>query len=151
VAITQARSLLGAGVAVAAVLVPATAAAAETNTAIVKRVNAVRASHALAPLRMSRSLDRAAAAHCAEMLSGGALSHGSLGPRLEQYTSATTFGETIAWMPSAAVGTVVRAWLQSPPHRAVLLSRRFHRIGVGARRGSLGGQSGTSFTADLAS
>ena len=69
-------------------------------------------------------------------------------------SSAATYGETLAWMPAgvaASPGAVVRAWMNSPPHRAVLLSRQFRRIGVGVMGGSMGGQRGTSFTADVAS
>jgi uncharacterized protein YkwD len=154
VAYRKARRLLGTGVLAVSVLVPAAAAAGSTNSAIVRRVNDVRASHGLARLKMTPALDQAAAAHCTEMLAGQGLSHGALKARLQRYLSAGTYGETIAWMPigsASAPGAVVRAWMNSPPHRAVLLSRRFHRIGVGAQSGAMGGQSGTSFTIDVAS
>ena len=43
-------------------------------------------------------------------------------------------------------------WMNSPPHRAVLLvARRGRRIGVGKRRGKLGSARRAVFTADLAS
>jgi uncharacterized protein YkwD len=42
-------------------------------------------------------------------------------------------------------------WMQSPPHRAVLLSPAGRRIGVGKRRGRLGSARRAVFTADLAS
>jgi uncharacterized protein YkwD len=154
VAYRQACRLLGTGVLTACVLVPAASAAGSTNSAIVRRVNDVRVRHDLPRLKMSPALSQAAAAHCDEMLSTQGLSHGALESRLQHYVSAGTYGETIAWMPigpAASPGAVVRAWMNSPPHRAVLLSRSFHRIGVAAERGTMGGQRGTSFTADVAS
>jgi uncharacterized protein YkwD len=150
----KARRLRGAGALIACLLVPAAPAAASTDTAIVRHVNIARVHNGLPRLKMSPRLDQAAAAHCTEMLSGEGLSHGALRSRLQRYLSAGTYGETIAWMPigaAASPGAVVRAWMNSPPHRAVLLSRSFHRIGVAARRGTMSGQSGTSFTADVAS
>jgi len=153
VAYRKARRLLGTGVLTACVLVPAATAAASTNTAIVRRVNDVRVRHDLPRLKMSTALGQAAAAHCTEMLSAQGLSHGALETRLQTYVAAGAYGETIAWMPlgpAASPGAVVRAWMNSPPHRAVLLSRTFHRIGVAAQSGVMGGQRGTSFTADVA-
>src|SRR3954464_12105897 len=105
-------------------LVPIASPAASTNSAIVKRVNHVRAQHGLAPLHADPALGHAAAAHSSAMLAGGGLSHGALEARLHRYVAAATYGEAIAWMPGGAAtpGGVVRAWLRSPPHRAILLS-----------------------------
>ena len=150
----KARRLLGTGVLTLGVLVPAASAAGSTSTAIVRRVNDVRAQHGLARLKIAPQLGQAAAAHCSEMMSGQGLSHGSLESRLRRYFSAGTYGETLSWMPigpASGAGAVVRAWMNSPPHRAVLLSRRFHNIGVGVQRGSMRGQRGMSFTIDVAS
>ena len=150
----KACRLLGTGVLTVGGLVPAASAAGSTNTAIVRRVNDDRAQHGLARLKMAPQLSQAAAAHCAEMMSGQGLSHGALETRLRRYFSAGIYGETIAWMPigpASGVASVVRAWMNSPPHRAVLLSRRFHNIGVAAKQGNMGGQRGTSFTIDVAS
>jgi uncharacterized protein YkwD len=153
VAYCKARRLLGAGVLTLCALVPAGTAAASENTAIVKKVNNVRAQHGLRRLKMLTALDQAAAAHCTEMLVGQSLSHGALRNRLQRYLSARSYGETLAWMPSgiATPASVVSAWMHSPPHRAVLLSKRFRRIGVAAQNGTLGGQVGTSYTIDVAS
>jgi uncharacterized protein YkwD len=152
VAYIKARRLLGTGALVACLLVPASASAS-TQSGIVRSVNQVRAQHGLRPFRMSPALGRAAGAHSAAMLAGGGLSHGSLQSRLRRYLSAATYGEAIAWMPGSAgtPASVVGAWLRSPPHRAILLSAQFRRIGVGAAYGRMGGQPGTSFTLDVAS
>jgi uncharacterized protein YkwD len=153
VAYIKARRLLGTGVLTACLLVPAASATASTPSAIVHRVNQVRAQHGLPQLRMSSALGRAAGAHSAAMIAGGGLSHGSLQSRLRRYLSAATYGEAIAWMPGGAgsAASVVNAWMHSPPHRAILLSAQFHRVGVGERQGRMGGQRGTTFTLDVAS
>jgi len=154
VAYRKARRLLGTGVLSVFVLVPAVPAAGSMNTAIAQRVNQARLQHGLPRLKLTPALSDAAAAHCGEMLAGQGLSHGALKQRLRRYLAAGSYGETIAWMPIGAAsgpGAVVRAWMNSPPHRAVLLSRSFRRIGVAAKRGRIGGQRGTSFTIDVAS
>ena len=44
-------------------------------------------------------------------------------------------GEAIGWnneSPAVATARIVRMWMDSPPHRAILLGRPYVRIGVGA-------------------
>ena len=154
------RRLLAAGAMVGCSLVASVPAEAakprSTSAAVIRQINAARAQHGLPALRSNRALADRADAQAAEILATGNFSHasraGSLATRLRPVLgSDRTYGETIAFMPSTAPGALVRAWLRSPPHRAVLLSREFRHIGIGARPGSLGGQGGVSFTADLAS
>jgi uncharacterized protein YkwD len=48
-------------------------------------------------------------------------------------------GEDIGW-GTAQLGTpaaIVQSWMSSPPHRAVILGRRFREVGVGIARGVL--------------
>jgi uncharacterized protein YkwD len=42
-------------------------------------------------------------------------------------------------------------WLQSAPHRAIVLSGAYRRVGVGRRRGRLHGARVCVITADFAS
>jgi uncharacterized protein YkwD len=74
--------------------------------------------------------------------------------RIRRFHRARALGETIAWgagdagTPAAAV----EMWMQSAPHRAILLDRSFRRIGVGRAVGEFDGFAGASlWTADLAS
>jgi uncharacterized protein YkwD len=46
---------------------------------------------------------------------------------------------------------VVRMWMDSPPHRAILLSGSYRRIGIGKRVGSLGSSKACMVTADFSS
>jgi uncharacterized protein YkwD len=127
--------------------------------AVVRRINAARAVHRLPPVRLQRRLARAASAQSADQLRGGRLSHDSadgtpFGRRVRRYSSARWTGETIAWLTAGqpiTATTIVRAWMASPPHRHLLMDRRFRRIGVGACSGRVGGHATTVVTADFAS
>ena len=73
--------------------------------------------------------------------------------RVRRYTGARWVGENIA-VTSRRRGVarrVVRMWMASPSHRAVLLCPKSRRIGVGRERGRLGGVAYSVFTVDFAS
>ena len=126
---------------------------------VVKLVNRLRARHGLKRLRSSGKLARAASDHTGDMLRGGFLSHASsdgtpMANRVRRYTGANWVGENVAAVArpkGSAARRVVRMWMASPGHRAVLLSPTGRRIGVGRARGTLGSMRGAVFTADLAS
>jgi uncharacterized protein YkwD len=145
----QVRRLLGAGALTACALGPAPAAAATTETAVVREINEARAAHGLAPLRTSESLERGSAAHNRHMVRRGKLVHSSRA-RLARQAPRRGAGEVLAWMPTASARRVVRAWMRSPGHRGVLLHSGFRRIGVAADRSRMGGERGVTYTATLA-
>ena len=125
---------------------------------VIRIVNRIRARHGLRRLRASRSLARAATKHTGDMLARDFLSHASsdgtaMPDRVRRYAGAKRWiGENIAAVPGRATARkAVRMWMNSPPHRAVLLSPSGRRIGVGKRRGKLGSARRAVFTADLAS
>src|SRR4051794_10348333 len=124
---------------------------------VVRIINRIRAQHGLRRLKASRALSRAATAHSSDMLRRNFIGHASsdgtsMGRRVRRYTRAHWVGETIAYLwGRATAGVTVGMWMNSPPHRAVLLSGAAHRIGIGKRRGLLGGAPSSVFTADLAS
>jgi uncharacterized protein YkwD len=79
---------------------------------------------------------------------------GAFESRVRSFTHARRVGETLAMLSRCGRGTartVVSMWMNSPGHRAVLMSSRFRRIGVGRRTGSLGGSRACMVTADFAS
>ena len=79
--------------------------------------------------------------------------HADGDPRPPLHRDARWVGENIA-LTSRRRGVarkVVRMWMASPPHRAVLLSPSGRRIGVGKRRASSWAARRAVFTADLAS
>jgi uncharacterized protein YkwD len=125
---------------------------------VVRLVNRIRARHGLRRLKASRPLAAAATEHTGDMLRRDFLSHASsdgtaMSDRVRRYAGAKDWvGESIAAIPGRATASkAVRMWMNSPPHRAVLLSPSGRRIGVGKRRGKLGSARRAVFTADLTS
>ncbi len=68
-------------------------------------------------------------------------------PRIRASSRYSRLGENLAWHPgrSARVRLTVRAWLQSPPHRALMLSSGFRWLGAGVARGRLQGRAATTW------
>jgi uncharacterized protein YkwD len=127
---------------------------------VVQRVNAIRAERGLPSVRVADTLVQAARRHSRAMIAHDEFSHESPGNgesfdrRLRRFHQARVLGETLGW-GSGSYGTpagVVQLWMDSPPHRAILLDRAFARIGVGLARGTFQGVTGASvWTADFAS
>ena len=172
----RASRLAAAAVAAALVAVAAPAAAhgacANTTTAVSAAstgqvreavrclVNAERAQQGLPALDASERLESAASHHSADMVTRHFFQHvspegGTLTDRVRKtgYLSGTdewALGENIGW-GTGSLGTpaaIVRGWMNSPPHRAVILSRRFRDTGVGVARGVPVGGEGATFTLD---
>jgi uncharacterized protein YkwD len=111
------------------------AASARGESSVLRAMNSVRASHGLPALHVSHALARAASSHSAEMARSGVLSHGAFAQRLRHYVRAPMIGETLAWSTArCSGGMIVRMWMQSPPHRQILLTRGFRQAGVGVSR-----------------
>jgi uncharacterized protein YkwD len=113
------------------------------QSALVGQVNAFRAAHGLARLHLSAALGAAAAAHSTQMARVGYFSHNSangtpFSRRIVSFYRARgyrtwTAGENLLWAsPNVGPGRALRLWLASPPHRANLLSPRWHEIGLSA-------------------
>ena len=167
------RAILGAAVLATVASTPALATpssdepqrAAVSQVAMVKLLNAARAEHGLKPLRFDRKLARAAISHSRDMVANRYFAHNSpSGSRFTKRIAKTGWmsgrkrwhvGETLAWGAgaNAAPAAVVKAWLASPPHRHIVLSPRFGRVGPGVTPGTPfgGGGSGRTFTADFGS
>lgn len=127
---------------------------------VVELVNRIRRDRGLHALRPSRPLNRAANAHSWEMMTADYFSHDSRdgtssATRIRRYRPANAVGEVLAHLPHSrrrgAARRVVRMWMDSPPHRAVLLGTSFRRIGVARQTGRFRGRRAIVFTADLTS
>jgi len=118
---------------------------------VIRSINRARASHGLRGLRAGRRLARAADAHSRNMLRADFFAHGSFAQRVRRYVRLRSIGETLAMTSRCSARKVVRMWLNSPSHRAVLLSRQFRRVGVGRRLGRLGASRACLVTADFGS
>jgi uncharacterized protein YkwD len=129
-----ATSLPSAQAAVAAAPIGSAASTAYVNR-IVALVNAQRAAHGLRPLIWSPCATRFAAPWSTRMAARNTLVHQSLAPILR--CPARTAGENIAY-GNVSADQMMSMWMNSPGHRANILSPRYTRIGVGAVRTSSG-------------
>ncbi len=93
-------------------------------------VNRERSRHGLRPLGYAPCTDQVAERWAAFLARHDAFYHQSM-TRLLERCHAYYVGETLG---RGTIGprTLVRMWMDSPPHRHVLLSRNPRRIGIGA-------------------
>jgi uncharacterized protein YkwD len=138
---------------------PVYAASSPAEIGIVREINRVRRAHHLRPVRLTAPLARVARRHSSLMLKYDALSHSSFdgssfSTRLQRAGKRRQYGETLAWAPSGAgvsARALLRLWMDSPPHRHVLMNGRLRRVGVGRVYGAMGRQHGNAITADFSS
>jgi uncharacterized protein YkwD len=120
-----------------------------TVSALECEVNAARADRGLRPLRTDSDLGDAARRHAADMVRRGYFAHVSpggsdLGDRLRRagygHGDGWRAGEALAWGTGdlATPEAIVNAWLNSPPHRRILLDTGFREFGVGVASGDPG-------------
>jgi uncharacterized protein YkwD len=126
-------------------------------------INEARANHDLGSLRTKSALEHAAAAHSRDMVKRDFFSHDSpTGSTPQQRIDRTGYldgahgwavGETIAWGSGsyATPAAIVRGWLKSPGHRAILLDGHYRDLGIGIALGAPtdGGGGGATFTGDF--
>jgi uncharacterized protein YkwD len=93
-------------------------------------VNTMRRRHGLRPLRFARCPDASAERWAAWLARHDRFRHQSM-TRLLRRCNARYAGETLA-RGVAGPAVMVTLWMQSPPHRRILLSPKPRRIGVGA-------------------
>ena len=139
------RMLVLGGAAFALALSAATATATTTHNetaSLLRAINAARATHGLAPVRVGTRLQIAALAHTEAMLTTQTFTHGPFAERLRAFhITAPTIAENLALATGsdASARAFVRAWLASPPHRRNLLSPTFTLVGIGELAGSFQG------------
>jgi uncharacterized protein YkwD len=121
-------------------------------------INDQRAGAGLGALSHDRRLARAASRFSTAMVRERFFDHVSPeGSTLPARAKAAgypggTLGETIGWGAGelATPAAIVRAWMDSPPHHAVLMSGAFRRVGLGMAMGSPEGLGGAAtVTADF--
>jgi uncharacterized protein YkwD len=135
------------------------------ESSVLVDVNAFRAAHGLARLRLSPQLTSAARAHSQQMAQDGYFAHESVNgsafwQRLQTFYRRSpahlwAVGENLLWSSSAlSGGRALGLWLASPPHRQNLLDPRWREIGLSAVReerapGVFHGLDVTILTADF--
>lgn len=122
-------------------------------------INRQRTAHGLRPLRLNGALARSARAHSSSMVAHRYFSHDSLDGaspfhRIHRsgYGRACALGENIAAGVGrlGTPGAIVRAWMNSPGHRANILNPRYRDTGLGVAYGFPGlRRRGATFTEDL--
>jgi uncharacterized protein YkwD len=141
-------ALMACAISAGAMLLPSSAAAAVAEGEAIDALNDVRSANGLAPLRVSEGLNRSAGGYARRMLRHDFFGHGA---QIDVPGGFRAAGETLAyhtgWDPQPRK-TIVR-WMNSPGHRAVLLSSRFRWVGMGLARGRLGGSVATTWVAHV--
>jgi uncharacterized protein YkwD len=130
---------------VGALALPSAAAANSPEQAMLEKVNAYRAAHGVPKVRLSRSLARTANHYSRHMMRSGYFGHAS---RIHASRRYRTLGEIIEIHRGlkAGVGTAFRAWVNSPPHRSVMLMSQFKVAGAGFVSGRFNGHRDTIWT-----
>jgi len=151
-----ARVPLLATIFVSLLLVPAASAAARSRARIdrvergvVNILNAVRHHYGLSPFGVSHRMTLGASLHSVEMAKTRVMTHGNWASRLPSYAGTSNVGECVGWLSGARglgqAHAIVREWMNSPPHRAVILHGSYRRLGIGRAGSGL-----TFFTLDVA-
>ena len=130
--------ILGLGTAALGVVTATSTGAAETRTAmrsstyeekVQNAINLVRAEHGLRPLRFHACTDGTAERWARRLAKSGRLYHQDPHGILRK-CGARYAGETLGMGAFSPAG-LVQAWMDSPAHRPILLSKSARRIGVG--------------------
>lgn len=109
-------------------------------------LNARRAAAHLVPLKRDDVLASLARAHNRDMLAGDWFAHDSpLGLTFAQrmaHLHRRLVGETIAWGTGGFTTPtgIVSLWMASAPHRRIILTAAFRRVGISVLDGSFQGQ-----------
>jgi uncharacterized protein YkwD len=124
-------------------------------------LNAERAKHRLAPLRLNRRLSSAARGHSRAMAERHFFSHDSPSGasfldriRRTGYLDGArswSVGENIAYGSGrlSTPASIGQAWMNSSGHRANILSSSFRSIGIGIAAGTPSGGGGATYTTDF--
>jgi uncharacterized protein YkwD len=112
---------------------------ASAESSIIGWINSARSSRGLTPLRPHSSLTSISGLRASRMASANVMSHtigGNLASQLNSYrVSWYRYGENVGWStagwPSSSARAIYNMWMNSPSHKALILSNRFNYIGVG--------------------
>jgi len=146
---------------IAVLLVPAAPAAAASNhfeQAVLNDINSVRASYGLPAVRGDGRMAGGARSHSQSMARHNFFDHPSVNGaswdrRVRRSSGSGTVGEVLGYIQSSGRGearAIVRAWMHSGEHRAILLSRSFDRAGVGRAWARWNGHRTAIYTVDFA-
>lgn len=116
---------------------PATAlTAAEFQKGIRSSTNAIRVDHDKVKLGKGSCVQKYAVRQARKMANKEKMFHQDLSVVLEK-CGLSMVGENVAY-GYTAVGALLKAWMDSPGHRANILEPRYRLLGAGARKGEDG-------------
>ncbi len=143
----------------AAATMPAVHAAARKpavfGPAVLHALNQVRRHYHLPTVSADRRMSRAAYLHSHDMAHNHYFAHGAWSGRVARSAGEPhSMGEVLGWLTRASArqeaAWLVRSWLASPPHRAVLLNGNFRRVGIGRADGKFDRTPAAVYTVDFA-
>lgn len=113
------------------------------DSGVLTQLNAIRVAHGLVPLKLDAGLTAAASAHSQEMGTDGYFEHTSADgqafwKRIGQWYGMSGYGywsvgENLLWSsPDVDPAGALKLWMNSPEHRANILTARWRQIGVSA-------------------
>jgi len=135
------------------------------ESGVLSELNQIRAQHGLPPLKISARLTAASAQHSREMGTAGYFEHNSndgtaFWKRIGRWYGSTGYGywsvgENLLWSsPDVDAHQALELWMNSPEHRANILTARWREIGISAQHftaapGSYKGLEVTIITTDF--
>ena len=122
--------------------VAAPAATASGDLGMVAAINEARQQHGLPALRPAPSLQHSAHAFAGHLMRIDVFSHAA---QIQASPRFRALGEILALHGGRRPrrGWTVSRWMNSPGHRAVILSRAFSRVGAARAVGRFGGRRAT--------
>lgn len=110
-------------------LTPSPAQSSNMRRRLYGLIRQTRINHDLPVLHMDRYLSKYCRRHTKDMVQQNRLFHSTdLAGRVSRY-NANWWGENVGY--AGTLRRLLRAWIRSPDHRANLLDRHFHYIGIG--------------------
>jgi uncharacterized protein YkwD len=116
---------------------PASATPDQSSGEMIRQINIARSHYGLPPLRPSASLIHSSRGFSRAIIRTRRFGHRS---RIQASGRFRLLGEALAMHRGRRdkVRGTVRAWLRSPAHRAIVLTRSMHLVGAGVSHGRFG-------------
>jgi uncharacterized protein YkwD len=129
--------------------VPQSAGTAKARKSMLCFTNYARARKGLKKYRPHRKLNNSSKRKAQDIVRCNDFSHTACGRQFDYWIKRSGYrgcsvGENLAW-GSGTLGSsreIFKAWMNSPGHRAAILSTEFQVIGIGKKVGKLNGYSG---------
>ena len=113
------------------------------ESGVLQQLNLIRTQHGLVPLKLNVQLTEAAEQHSREMGADGYFEHTShdgtaFWKRIGRWYGSNGYGywsvgENLLWSsPDVSPAGALQLWMNSPEHRANILTARWRQIGVSA-------------------